>query len=199
MPLLESLKERVEKLAGKARLAAGDIDLHARSPQPFRFADDGITPNNPSLPLLLYRSPVRLAAAADPAEVLEQLFARNGWGDSWRDGVYRHLHYHSRIHEVLGIARGQASVRFGGAKGRLLKLKQGDVVVLPVGTGHQCIEASSDLLVVGAYPHFGTYDECGISREEHDRALATIAAVALPGKDPVYGRDGPLLRLWRKD
>jgi uncharacterized protein YjlB len=81
------------------------------------------------LPLVLYRSPVRLLGKFDPAAVFEELFERNGWGDSWRNGIYDYAHYHSRIHEVLGVARGHARVRFGGAKGRALKLKAADVVI----------------------------------------------------------------------
>jgi uncharacterized protein YjlB len=47
---------------------------------------------------------------------------------------------------------------------------------------------------------FGTYDECRASgkEKEHDRARSTIPKVALPRKDPVYGRDGPLITLWRR-
>ena len=60
------------------------------------------------------------------------------------------------------------------------------------------LAASKDLLVVGAYPHSGSYDECRTSAAEHDRALTTIPKVALPRKDPVYGREGPLMRLWRQ-
>jgi uncharacterized protein YjlB len=32
---------------------------------------------------------------------------------------------------------------------------------------------------------------------EHDEVLANIAAVALPETDPVLGREGPLVELWR--
>ena len=53
---------------------------------------------------------------------------------------------------MLGVARGHARVRFGGAKGRALKLKAGDVVILPAGTGHERLSGSKDLLVIGAYP-----------------------------------------------
>jgi uncharacterized protein YjlB len=97
---------------------------------------------------------------------------------------------------VLGIARGKGTVRFGGNNGRTIQLKGGDVAILPAGTGHQCLAASKDLLVVGAYPPSGTYDECTKS-EEHARALKTIPRVGRPRKDPVYGLKGPLLSAWK--
>jgi len=41
----------------------------------------------------------------------------------------------------------------------------------------------------------GDYDEC-TGRKAYAEAVKTIPKVARPGKDPVYGRDGPLLELW---
>jgi uncharacterized protein YjlB len=123
---------------------------------------------------------------------MEDLFGENGWGDSWRAEIYDYVHYHSRIHEVLGIAKGEGTARFGGNNGKTLQLKAGDVAILPAGTGHQCLSASADFLVVGAYPPSRTYDECTKS-EEHARALKTIPKVGRPRKDPVYGSKGPLL------
>jgi hypothetical protein len=57
---------------------------------------------------------VALDERPDPAAVIEDLFEANGWGGRWRNGIYDYVHYHSRIHEVLGIARGKGRVRFGG-------------------------------------------------------------------------------------
>ena len=93
---------------------------------------------------------------------------------------------------MLGVARGHARVRFGGAKGRALKLKAGDVVIVPAGTGHERLSGSKDLMVVGAYP-----PSCRTSGKEHDPARKTIPKVALPRKDPMYGRNGPLMGCWR--
>jgi uncharacterized protein YjlB len=88
-------------------------------------------------------------------------------------------------------------VQFGGTKGRAFKLKAGDVAILPAGTGHQCLSATTDFLVIGAYPPKGTYDEC-TSSEDRKAALARIPKVGQPRKDPVYGRDGAVLTLWRR-
>jgi len=197
--LLEDVKKIAEKATGWRRPSKDDLAglVRPRTPSRFRFKDDGHIPNHPSWPLVLYRSAVRLPASLDPAAVFESLFERNGWGDSWRNGIYDYAHYHSQIHEVLGIARGNATVRFGGAHGRTLALKAGDVAVLPAGTGHQCLAASNDLLVVGAYPALGAYDECN-SADDHKRALSRIAKTGRPRKDPVYGKDGPLLQVWQR-
>ncbi len=96
-----------------------------------------------------------------------------------------------------GVARGHAVVRFGGARGRNIRLKAGDVIVQPAGTGHQRISASRDLLVVGAYPGGKDYDMCRANKGDHDRALAAIAKTTSPRTDPVYGGKGPLKDLWR--
>ena len=50
------------------------------------------------------------------------MFRRHGWGDMWRNGIYPYVHYHSMIHEGMGIARGRAKVRFGGNKGAEIEL-----------------------------------------------------------------------------
>src|SRR6476620_6854557 len=131
----------------------------AASPQLYRFEDDGKTPNNPRLPLILYRNVLRAPAGQDPAAVCEGMFGEHGWANGWRNGIYPFLHFHTRTHEVLGIARGTARVEFGGDKGQTLTVKAGDVIVLPAGTGHRRLSASDDLLVVGAYPAGGRYDE----------------------------------------
>jgi uncharacterized protein YjlB len=200
MTLLENLKKSTERLTGWRRPAAARLANLRRGPKPelCHFRDDGMIPNHPRWPLVVWRGAVRLPRPLDPAAVFEDVFESNGWGDSWRGGIYDYVHYHSRIHEVLGVARGTAKVRFGGNKGRILKLGAGDVVILPAGTGHQCLSASKTFMVVGAYPPTGTYDECGPTKQEHERGVRTVRKVARPRKDPVFGPKGPLLELWPK-
>ncbi|MCF8477730.1 MAG: hypothetical protein K9G60_11940 [Pseudolabrys sp.] len=168
------------------------------APLIFHFKDDGAVPNHPAWPMLVYKAALDLKDSRDPEDEIEKLFAENGWGHGqWRNGIYPFAHYHSKIHEVLGMARGHATVRFGGDKGEVLDLAPGDVAVLPAGIGHQRLSASGDLVVIGGYPGEGTYNLCrGDNPADRQAALKTIADVPKPAGDPVAGRDGPLLALW---
>ena len=164
-----------------------------RQPDTRVFRPSGRVPNS-RWPVLIYRG-----AATASAIALEALFRRNGWGNSWRNGIYSFHHFHSTAHEVLGIATGRVRVILGGEAGDPIDLTTGDVAVLPAGTGHKRIEASPDLLVVGAYPAGRDWDLVRadeIDAQEYEAALSRIAAVPRPATDPVVGPDGPLLRLW---
>ena len=169
-------------------------------PLTFVFEDDGSVPNNPALPALVYKGAIDVAGGRNPESAIEKQFAANGWGHGqWRDGIYPFVHYHSMIHEVLGMASGHARVRLGGNGGEVFELAEGDVVVLPAGTGHQKLSGSDDFVVIGAYPPDGTYNLCrGDNPAERTKALTNIPKVPLPSSDPVLGKDGPLPRLWRR-
>jgi uncharacterized protein YjlB len=197
MPLKDQIKNYAKKLVeDRPNEDALRAMLRSRKPLSIRFADDGIVPNNPRLPLLVYRGAVALGRSRfDPGTIVDTLFETNGWGRSWRDTIYDFVHYHSQVHEVLGVARGSATVEFGGVKGRKLHLKTGDVAILPAGTGHRLIESSRNFLVVGAYPPDGSYDECTDSRER-GAAAGRIAKVPRPKADPLFGTRGPLVAAW---
>jgi uncharacterized protein YjlB len=157
------------------------------------FADDGVFPNS-RLPLLIY--PAALVGEVTP-EALEALFAQNGWPPAWRYTVYPYHHYHSNVHEVLGIARGSARLMLGGPAGRAFEVRAGDVILIPAGVVHRQLSRSADFLVVGAYPA-GEGPPDQLRGEAGDRPLADerIAAVPMPPGDPVEGRNGALRRLW---
>ena len=163
------------------------------------FTDDGAVPNNPALPMLVYKGALDLKGSSDPEADIEKLFNANGWGHGrWRDGIFPFTHYHSMIHEVLGIARGTARVRLGGDNGEILEVEPGDVAVLPAGTGHQRLSEGDGLVVIGGYPPEGTYNLCrGDKPSDRVAALKTISQVPAPQTDPVQGKDGALTALWR--
>jgi uncharacterized protein YjlB len=168
------------------------------TPQPpaietYHFADDGTVPNS-RLPLVVYRG--ALPDSGDRAAFCKDMFARNGWPDSWRNGIHPYHHYHSTAHEVLGSARGSARVRLGGENGQSVELREGDVVVIPAGVAHKREAASGDLLVIGSYPSGQNPDICRAEPMRHGRATANITAVALPASDPVTGEAAPLLECW---
>ncbi|MEQ8785531.1 MAG: cupin domain-containing protein [Pirellulaceae bacterium] len=158
-----------------------------------------IPPNNPNLPLLIYKEALG-SRGTEAAGEFERLFAENGWRGSWRNGVFSYHHFHSNAHEVLGVCAGSAEVQFGGPQGPVHSVKAGDVAILPTGSGHKRINASSDFLVVGAYPAGQeNYDLMRGETEERQAAEQRIAATPLPEADPVYGTDGPLCEHWARD
>src|ERR1700754_4348450 len=165
-------------------------------PLTIAFEDDGLVPNN-RLPFLVYKGAVDVGGD-HPERAIEQLCGGNGWGDMWRNGVYDYLHYHATVHEALGVARGHAEVRFGGDRGKAMRLTAGDVAILPAGAGHQCLAASSDFSVVGAYPPGPKMQITCATPENHAKALKTIPDVPFPETDPVTGVNGPLVRLWKE-
>jgi uncharacterized protein YjlB len=170
-------------------------------PETLIFKDDGETPNS-RLPLLVYKGVLgsALPGTADPdlAAACEYLFEQNGWPPAWRASVHPFSHFHTRCHEALGVVRGSGRVQFGGARGRTVTCEAGDVVVLPAGVGHQRLESSSDFLIVGAYPdNTAQRDQQRPGTIDHVEALRRIAAVPAPAQDPVFGKDGPLVREWR--
>ena len=158
----------------------------AKTIQPERIdlSRNGWMPNNEHLPVLLYRKAITVEGA-DPAAAFEVQFQLNGWPPQWRDGVYDFHHYHSTAHEVLGFAGGHAKLMLGGENGHQLQVHAGDVVVLPTGIGHCRLEASSDFLVVGAYPPNQHWDICRSAPSQE--AIDCMRHLPFPKSDPVFG------------
>jgi uncharacterized protein YjlB len=151
-------------------------------------------PNHGEWPLIHY-----LGAAPESrieAVWFEKIFAENGWGDAWRNGVFSYHHFHSTAHEVLGCYAGSAVVQFGGPKGPHVEFGAGDAVVVPAGVGHCLMSADNRFQVVGAYPE-GTYPDLMRGEpEKYESALKRSLSVPLPPRDPIFGLEGPLGRNW---
>ena len=131
MPLKDQIKNYARKVV-EDRPDEGALRKMVRAPKPVAivFEDDGIVPNNPRLPFVVYRRAVDLKKknGFDPGAVVDAVFGQNGWGRSWRDTIYDFVHYHSQIHEAMGVARGHAVIEFGGIK---LFYRQDDPLLTP--------------------------------------------------------------------
>jgi len=143
---------------------------------------------NSNLPALLYRAVIP-AGASKKADRFRKEFRRNGWSGLWTDTIYDYTHFHSNAHEVLGIAEGKVRVRLGGDEGRIVRLKAGDMLVLPAGVGHKRVGDDEGLKVIGAYPR-------GQTKFDMKRKGRAIPKVPMPKSDPFFGAEGPVVRIW---
>ncbi len=163
-------------------------------PKELYFQDDGAIPNS-TLPLLLYQN-ILDVEGAEAARWLEEKFTSNNWTNCWRWGVYDFHHYHSNTHEVLGVFSGQALILLGGEKGEKVKVKPGDVIIIPAGVGHKCLSHNNQFTVVGAYPNGRSPDLLKGEKGERPKADQNIAQVPLPEADPLLGKDKGLIKMW---
>jgi uncharacterized protein YjlB len=156
---------------------------------------NGLFPNNPVLPLVLYKKALRLSN--DDPETVEEIFLINEWKKPWRNGIYNYHHYHSNVHEVLGIYNGTCVVEMGGDGGPTFELEKGDVLIIPAGLAHKNFGCTEDFKCVGAYPVIIDYDMYYGKPNERFVTDKNIANVPLPSNDPVYGPAGPLFKYWK--
>lgn len=162
-------------------------------PECIFLKDDGVIPNNPDLPVLLY-----FAVFRGKENQIERTFNENEWRNSWTGGVYDYHHYHSNSHEALGVISGSAAVMIGGEKGQKFNITAGDVLILPAGTGHKRLEASNDFQITGAYPGGMDYNLKTGKPGERPGVLEEILNTSIPVTDPVFGSRGPLLDEWKQ-
>lgn len=134
-------------------------------------------PNNPDIPLIIYHNVID-RSKANP-QFFEQLFKKNGWVNSWRNGVYPIHHFHSTAHEVLGCYSGKAEIIFGGPHGIKVGLNCGDAVMVPAGVSHKLLESDNDFHVVGAYPIGTNPDICKGNERDYEVLLKRIKKIPL--------------------
>lgn len=64
MSLLQDVKRIAEKITGSRRPSNPQAPLRDRKPLRYRFKDDGLIPNHPRWPLVIYKGAVRLPDVA---------------------------------------------------------------------------------------------------------------------------------------
>jgi len=155
---------------------------------------NGGVPNHPRLPALLYPGAVDRDAGL---EAVKALCVSNGWSGLWDWTVFDFHHFHPASHEALIVVAGHATLDLGGPDGATREVTAGDALILPAGFGHRRAEGSGDFRVVGAYPKGQESPEVLRADVEAAKAVKTsIAATPIPNRDPVFGRDGPLIAVW---
>jgi uncharacterized protein YjlB len=167
--------------------------MASATPEIHFLSDAGWCPNNPLLPLVIYRRALE-GEGETLAEKFEELFARHGWPPAWRYTIFDYAHYHSTSHEVIGVYRGEASVRLGDTAGFTTCLRAGDVILIPAGVSHERLQSSADFHGVGAYPKGCEVDEQRRERNDREGSERRIAALPIPERDPVSGES--LREVW---
>lgn len=158
--------------------------------------DDGVFPNN-SLPILFYPKVLDLPRLF-PAIAVTGLFQKNNWANNWRQGIYTFHHYHSITHEVLGVCKGETLLLLGGEQGITLFIEKGDVLIIPAGVAHINLGKEKDVICVGGYPDGKDFDMNYGKDDERPATDENISSIALPQTDPVFGKNGGLLNLWKR-
>lgn len=163
-----------------------------------QLTDDGRVPNHPTYPLIIYKGAFLRGSSTISADEAIERFSANGWSGAWVNGIFPYHHYHACSHEVLANLGEPVDVQFGGASGPVVTFETGAVVAIPAGGGHCKLSKNSRLVIVGAYPT--GQENWDLKRadnvEDYAVAKAQIAAAERPKRDPVFGADGPVMRLW---
>ncbi|KAK8194363.1 hypothetical protein M8818_007553 [Zalaria obscura] len=180
-------------------------------------------PSSP-LPLLHYASALPSPVTKPTARAFLEA---NSWLQGGVFKHYPTPHFHSNTHECYAVVAGEStfllgkgpidedvdveedregeregqSEKKGNWPGVTISVKTGDVVVNPAGVAHSCLESSPDFEYIGVYPEGSPHWDnnwCKAGAEETAQKAATARAVPIPATDPVFGLDGPLVRLWRE-
>lgn len=68
--------------------------------------------------------------------------------------------------------------------------------IIPAGVAHRKVDEGHGFSCLSAYPDGQDYDMKFGKPGEKEFAEEQIRRVPLPGSDPLYGSDGPLIKNW---
>ncbi|PYH66894.1 cupin domain-containing protein [Aspergillus vadensis CBS 113365] len=128
-------------------------------------------------------------------------------------------HYHSITHEAYAVIHGTGTYRLGKSPldpevdangeevGVVFTARAGDVFVFPAGVTHCVTNTSDNYEIIGWYSlndknsreQPWDYEEALDSPEETDRKRIVCESVPTPVHDPIYGKEGHLPVVWKRD
>ncbi|KAH0832725.1 hypothetical protein AYO21_00369 [Fonsecaea monophora] len=124
-------------------------------PETYYLGPNKHCPNN-DMPVLIYRDCLPLPLSeAKTTEFLES----HAWEKKGTWGHIAYRHFHPNTHECYGIFQGESRILVGcgtndTSGGEEIEVHAGDVIVLPAGTGHCCLQSSTDYRYIGVYPEY---------------------------------------------
>ncbi|PCH36651.1 hypothetical protein WOLCODRAFT_134308 [Wolfiporia cocos MD-104 SS10] len=157
-------------------------------------------------PLLIYHGAFPSSPSLSASAIESHLTRVGVVAPKWRYTMYSQSHFHSTTHELLVVATGRARLFFGGdgnPDGVQLEVSKGDAMLLPAGVAHRLLEdlggEGGNFEMVGSYPVGAKeWDMCygdGRPGEDHGKVKERIQALSWFKRDPLYGSEGPALRI----
>ncbi|KAL0258959.1 hypothetical protein SLS55_006464 [Diplodia seriata] len=176
-------------------------DSLPQEPEFYRFEPTSDSPNN-VMPVLVYRSAFSTTMAIGE---LRNIIQRNRWHPDGHNEVNKTPIFNSTMHEMHAIVRGRCQLLVGGTQygpppGMMVYLSAGDIIVYPAGVSHCVVNAENYEYVSFLPEKSGKRDNCeprAFNAKEMKQIQKNISKVACPKHDPLGGKDGPLVEIWR--
>jgi len=86
-------------------------------------------------------------------------------------------------------------LHLGGEQGQKVEVRAGDILIIPAGVGHKNLN-SDGLGIVGAYPDGREWDVNKGLPGERPQTDRNIAALPVPGTDPLWGKEKGVTKIW---
>lgn len=85
-------------------------------------------------------------------------------------------------------------------QGVQVNVEKGDVIVVPAGVAHCTMSTEGNYTYVAVYPTGSPQYDMHYAKAEEDvpMLVAQTKKAPRPIEDPVYGRAGPLIHLWKE-
>ncbi|RAL09116.1 cupin domain-containing protein [Aspergillus homomorphus CBS 101889] len=175
------------------------------------------SPNSP-FPVIVYRGALLDRTPTGALEAMETSeWPQGGHWKIGREKVAATPHYHATTHEAYTVLHGSGTYLLGQSpldpetdeEGKPVGVKftasAGDVFVFPAGVTHFVTDTNDDYEIIGFYSlnaqnsRENPYDmEFALdSVEETELKRQKCRQVPVPVHDPIYGKDGPIPRIWR--
>ncbi|TEA15694.1 Uncharacterized protein C8034_v002302 [Colletotrichum sidae] len=193
------------------------MTVNQTSPETFFVPPTPHSPNS-KFPVVVYRNALQDRSFDAAVKAVES----NEWikGGHWKiagEKLAATAHYHATTHEAYAVLRGSGTYLLGKSPldgeadesgspvGVKFTARAGDVFAWPAGVTHHVTDTDDDYEIIGFYALTGfnsleePYDmEYALdSVEETNKKRERCEKVPGPALDPLYGKEGPMTKLWQ--